>query len=155
VKLASDMAALETMSPAQLRAEWRRVYRTPAPEDFTPDLLRRGIAWRLQERVHGGLAAAVVRDLTRVARQLAKGSEPAEREPILKPGTRLVREWHGRSYHVLVLDDGVMFEERRYSSLSHVARAITGTSWSGPRFFGLKRRRKPPSVRKAEVAAHG
>lgn len=58
----------------------------------------------------------------------------------LKTGTRLVRSWNGKSYHVLVCDDGFEFNERHYTSLSHIAREITNAHWSGPRFFGLKKR---------------
>jgi hypothetical protein len=58
----------------------------------------------------------------------------------VKPGTHLARDWHGRTHHVLVTDDGFLYQERRYLSLSQVATAITGTKWSGPRFFGLKRK---------------
>jgi hypothetical protein len=60
-------------------------------------------------------------------------------ETSLRPGTRLSRDWHGRTYHVLVLEDGFLHQDRQYRSLSQIAAAITGTAWSGPRFFGLKR----------------
>ena len=59
--------------------------------------------------------------------------------PALSPGNQLVREWNGRIYRVLVLDDGFELDGRRYRSLSAVARHITGAAWSGPRFFGLKK----------------
>ena len=58
----------------------------------------------------------------------------------LKPGTRLIRRWHGNVHHVLILDEGLEHEGRRYQSLSQIARAITGAQWSGPRFFGLRPR---------------
>ena len=129
------------MSSAQLREEWQRVMRT-APPAFSPDLMERAIAYELQARRHGGLAPAVQRALDRVGRQLARtGKVSPSRETRLKPGTRLSRDWHGRTHHVLVMDEGYLFEERRYRSLSQVAAAITGTAWSGPRFFGLKPRK--------------
>lgn len=138
VPLADELAALVTMSPAQLRAEWRRVYRAPPP-DFTPDLLARGITYRLQERRHGGLTAATVRELDRLAAKLARGEVlPTASERQLKSGTRLVRQWNDNTYVVLVTDDGYVFDDRRFTSLSQIARAITGAHWSGPRFFGLK-----------------
>jgi hypothetical protein len=134
-KLDDQLTALASMSPAQLRAEWRRIYRDSAPA-IGHELLRRAIAHRLQEQVHGGLIPSVSRELDRMAKRLARdGTCGSDR--VLKPGTRLVREWHGRTNHVLVLDQGFQFEDRVYRSLSQVAHAITGAKWSGPRFFGL------------------
>lgn len=125
---------LATMSPAELRVEWRRVYRAPSPR-FTPDFLRRGIAYRLQEQVLGGLSKRAVRDLERTVANLAA---PKKSPKALKTGTRLVRSWHGVTHSVIVLEDGFVFEDKLYGSLSAIAEAITGTRWSGPRFFGLK-----------------
>ena len=136
--LADELAALTTMSPAQLRAEWRRVYRRLPPR-LTPDLLARGIAYRLQERRGGGLAPAIARQLDQIARRLAAGDDAAMK-PVtrLKPGTRLIRRWNGATYSVLVTDSGFTLGDRSFASLSHVAEAITGAHWSGPRFFGIK-----------------
>jgi len=137
--LADDLAALATMSPAQLRAEWRRVHKGAAPS-LPPDILRRGIAYRLQERLHGSLPTTVSRELDRIAAKLAKGLLTAGSDANrLKPGMRLVRSWQGRTYTVLVSDDGFILDDRCFSSLSQVAEAITGVHWSGPRFFGLGR----------------
>lgn len=135
--LSEDLAALAVMSPAQLRAEWRRVYRG-APPPLTPDLMLRGIAYRLQERVHGGVPAKTVRAICRLAERAERdAADPVVRVQV-KPGTRLVRSWNGTTYSVLVTDEGFMLGEQRFTSLSHVARAITGAHWSGPRFFGVK-----------------
>jgi hypothetical protein len=144
MRLEEEMARLASLSPAQLRAEWRRVHRGQAvPAGLSSDLVARAIAWRLQEKVHGGMATARVRELERLAKQLDRTGElDLEREISLKPGTRLVRDWQGRTYRVLVVEDGYLFEERRYGSLTPIAKAITGAAWSGPRFFGLKRARK-------------
>ena len=144
--LEAELAALRAMSTAQLRAEWQRVLRKPAPA-ISPDLLERGIAYELQARRHGGLPPSTRRELTRLARQLARGNAIApSRGTVLKPGTRLSRDWHGRTHHVLVTEDGFLFEDRRYRSLSQVAAAITGATWSGPRFFGLKQRSRAGEV---------
>jgi len=139
--LEDQLAALTTMSSAQLRAEWMRVHKTTAPP-LTADLLARGIAWRLQEQGHGGFTSATARELQRLKRQLdASGSVSVNAyEGRIKPGTRLVRDWGGISHHVLVLENGYDYRERRYASLSQIARDITGAHWSGPRFFGLRRR---------------
>ncbi|MCW3848106.1 DUF2924 domain-containing protein [Sphingomonas sp. LB-2] len=138
--LGNRLAALATMRAAELRAEWERVYRAPAPP-LTGDLLRRGIAWRLQERVHGGLPTSVARELRRLKRQYERSGTVSinVHDGRIKPGTRLVREWGGASHHVLVLESGYQYRDRRYLSLSQIARDITGAHWSGPRFFGLKR----------------
>lgn len=141
MSLADKLARLETMSLAQLRAAWRDEWRIPAPA-IGPDLLRRGIAWRMQVRVHGGLPTAAGKAIDRARIQLERtGDVGSSRSISLKPGTRLVREWRGVTHHVLVLDDGFEHEGRRYSSLSHIVRAITGTNWSGPLFFGLRKRK--------------
>lgn len=134
-KLDEQLEGLATMSPAQLRAEWRRIYKESVPT-IGAELMRRAIAHGLQERVHGGLAPAVSRELDRIAKRLARDGSCGN-DRTLKPGTRLVREWHGRTHHVLVLDQGFQFEARAYRSLSQIAQAITGAKWSGPRFFGL------------------
>lgn len=135
-----QLAELHGMTPAQLRAKWRDCWRKPAP-DIGPDLLRRGIAWKLQSRVHGDLPSHVKRELERAAERIRRGERLIRsNRRSLKPGTRLVRQWHGRVHHVLVLDEGYEYEARRFSSLTQIAVAITGTHWSGPIFFGLKKR---------------
>ena len=138
--LEKHLTELSTMRPAQLRSLWRDTYRSPAP-DIGPDLLRRGIAHRLQERVHGSLTGATKREIERLRKRVERTGKTGHMHAIsLKTGTRLVRSWNGKSYHVLVCDDGFEFEGRHYDSLSHIAREITGAHWSGTRFFGLKKR---------------
>lgn len=131
--VAAAIDRLATMSPTDLRAEWRRVYRAPSPR-LPADLLRRGIAYRLQEQVLGGLSKRAIRDLERTA----AGFNKPKKQKALTPGTRLVRSWHGTTHSVLVIDNGFIFEDRHYGSLSAIAETITGTRWSGPKFFGLK-----------------
>jgi hypothetical protein len=139
--LEQQLAELSGMSPAQLRAKWRECWRKPAP-DIGPDLLRRGIAWKIQSRVYGDLPTHIKRELERAAESLRRGEELlSARGRSLKPGTRLVRSWRGKVHRVLVLDDGYEYDDRRFSSLTQVATAITGTHWSGPSFFGLKKRK--------------
>lgn len=151
--LTENLAALATMSPAQLRAEWRRVYRTSPPR-LTPDLLARGIAYRLQERAQGGLTPSTARQLDRMAQRLQRGDALSSKTDLrLKPGTRLVRSWNGTTYNVLVTDDGFILGDRNFTSLSHVAEAITGAHWSGPRFFGLKAGRATAAAAAAMAAS--
>ncbi len=140
-KLDEKLAGLATMSPPQLREEWQSSFGEGAP-DFPASMLRRVIAYRLQEVVLGGLPASALRMLDIIA----DGVTPLPDAPIrLKPGSRLLREWNGKIHTVMVDDDGFSFDGRRFASLSHIAREITGSHWSGPRFFGLKRRPSPPS----------
>jgi len=138
-RLEEYVAGLATLSPAQLRAEWRRVHKGQMmPDGLGRDLATRALAWRAQERVQGGLLPADRRELVRLAKQLGDTGEIELAAPIsLKPGTKLVRRWHERLYQVLVLDEGFQFENRHYRSLTPIAREITGAAWSGPRFFGL------------------
>jgi len=131
-----ELARLLTMKPAELRSRWREVYRNVAP-DIGPDLLRRGIAYRLQERGQGSLTSSTRRDIERQIKRLGKDDGGAGSAPSLKPGTRLVRSWRGKMHQVLVLEDGFEFDGRRYASLTQIASDITGAHWSGPRFFGL------------------
>ena len=137
--LVDRLAALAAMSPAALRAEWGRVHRAPAP-DLTPDLLARGLAHRLQERALGKVPAALGRELDRLAREYVRSGELTPRGTGLKPGTQLVRDWGGEAHHVLITEHGFTYRDRRYASLSRIAREITGVPWSGPRFFGLRAR---------------
>lgn len=144
--LDEELAALAKMSSAQLREEWQRVFGKPAPA-FSPDLLELALGYELQAQRFGDLPMPVRRKIERLARDYARTGEVAAREPTIRPGTRLSRDWHGRTHHVLAVEDGFLFEQRRYSSLSQVASAITGTRWSGPRFFGLTTRSKPVEAR--------
>ena len=90
------------------------------------------------------MPVVVARELNRLARRIERTGSIEQGDQIsLKPGTRLVREWGGRTCPVLVCEEGFLFEDHHFGSLSHVAREITGTNWSGPRFFGLKKRRPP------------
>ncbi len=142
--LAAKLVALADLDTAGLRREWRRLYRSHPPLHIRRDLLVLAIAWKLQERVHGGLTPAQKRKLAGITEELKKGgnlsSGPAIR---LKLGSRLVREWRGETHTVLVLEDGFEWNGKRRRSLSAIAREITGTRWSGPLFFGLKPRPMP------------
>jgi hypothetical protein len=140
-RLREALARLPTASRADLRGQWHRLYRTETPARLGRELLIAAIAYRLQEEVLGGLKPASQRHLRNIAEQVRGGQDSSlAAAPRLKPGTRLLREWQGRTHQVLVSDDGFVWQQARYRSLSQIARAITGTSWSGPVFFGLKPR---------------
>jgi hypothetical protein len=134
-KLDDDLAALAELPPAQLRERWEALEGSPAPALGAP-LLRRLLAQGLQERRHGGLPASVRRELLRIASG-EPGPAPARPRPQLTVGTRLVREWNGRTITVEVSDSGFVHAGRNWRSLSEIARHVTGAHWSGPRFFGL------------------
>ncbi|MGJ0533723.1 DUF2924 domain-containing protein [Methylocystis sp.] len=139
------LESLSTLTLFELRGEWRRLHRMSPPMRLSRDLLLRGILYKLQERAFGGLAKAVARKLEQGGVASSDQAEPRIAPPIaLKPGTRLVREWRGETHVALIQADGVEWRGRRYPSLSVVAREITGAHWSGPRFFGLRRRRSVP-----------
>lgn len=140
-RIEDELAALQLMPLVQLRAEWHAVFRSPAPA-IGPDLMRRALAWKKQARIYGGLPSSVRRSIDIALKQIEKNGRVTADNPRLKPGTRLVRRWHGKAFNVLVLEDGFECEGRRYESLSQIARAITGAQWSGPRFFGLRRGRE-------------
>jgi hypothetical protein len=131
------LAILPTLGLSDLRLEWRRLYRADPPR-LSRDIMMRAIAYRLQEIAHGGRSKATQRRLATLSGEFdASGAIAAPPSPRIKPGSRLVREWHGRTHTVSVTDDGFTFEGKPYRSLTQIARDITGARWSGPRFFGL------------------
>jgi hypothetical protein len=135
--------ALEALTTADLRIEWRRLYRTTPPTRLSRDLLLRGVAYKVQEQAHGGLSLGIERQLrSRSEGADHRGGSAAALAITLKPGTKLVREWHGHAHTVSVLDDGFEYQEERYPSLTRIARRITGVHWSGPLFFGISKRRR-------------
>jgi hypothetical protein len=133
------LARLPKLGLRELRQQWRVLYKAEASPNLSRELLLRAVAYRMQEVVLGGLRPQRQRQLRQFAQQLNDSQEGrVRRRPELKPGTRLVREWQGRTYEVLVLDDGLSWQGTSYRSLSALAKKITGTAWSGPLFFGLK-----------------
>lgn len=125
-RLEKDLAALAAMSPAQLRARWEAMGADPAPSVPTPRL-RRLLAQRVQEKRHGSLPLLVARELERVAASGASAVPEAVRRKVeLTPGTRLLREWNGRTIAVEVREDGFVWDHRLYRSLSEIAREVTG-----------------------------
>ena len=135
----AELAKLPTMPIANLRFRYRELFRADPPKALGPDLLRRSIAQRIQERAYGGLS----QDTNRLLRQLVKAvrSKPNGKLELprrIKAGSELVRTWRGTTYRVRVVADGFAFEGGTYASLSEIATKIAGTRWNGPRFFGLR-----------------
>jgi hypothetical protein len=132
-KLNNELAALATMSSAQLREKWQRVTGGAIPK-VSPSLLRLALGYELQAKALGGLSRSTQQKLNQLAAAKTRTST-------IQPGMRLVREWNGAVHVVMIGEDGIIrWNEREWRSLSEVARAITGTRWSGPAFFGLKKR---------------
>ena len=141
IDIAKALVRLSELTIFELRGEWRRLHRMPPPMRLSRDLLTRGISYKLQERAYGGLSKAAARKLEQAAAGPAsRGAAKPTPSVSLRPGTRLVREWHGVTHTALIHADGIEWRGQRYRSLSVVARKITGARWSGPRFFGLRRR---------------
>jgi hypothetical protein len=137
--LAHEIAALRQATLADLTERWRALYCTEPPRRISRDLLVRALAYRMQEKALGGLKPSTRRLLAKVAAAAsAHRSMRVAPQPTLKPGTVLLREWHGTQHQVIVREDGIVLRGKPYESLSEVAYRITGTKWSGPRCSGLK-----------------
>jgi hypothetical protein len=138
--LEKRLAQIPQLDMEALRATWAEIYGRPAPKFMSRRLLELAAAYNAQAKVYGGLKPATRRKLLQIAS--ARTGSPADATPrkpraALAPGSRLVREWQGRTHMVEALEDGFLYGGRRYRSLSEIARVITGARWSGPRFFGL------------------
>jgi hypothetical protein len=130
----APVAAVRGMARRDLTEQWKRLYGTPPPPNAARCLIELAVAYRLQSDTQGDLKSGPRRQLIHIAQ-----GEESSPSLAARPGTILVREWHGVSYTVTVLDKGVMFDGRLYRSLTEVAEVITGNHWSGPVFFGLKK----------------
>lgn len=137
-----DIDVLPVLSTAELHACWERLEGTKPP-NIPIGLLRLLYAQRIREHAYGGIPAWVLAEFDRV---LVESRKPREKKRVdsvrrsLSVGTRLVREWNGKTISVEVREEGYLYADRIYGSLSEIARVVTGAHWSGPRFFGIKRR---------------
>jgi hypothetical protein len=152
----ADLDRLATMPIVQLRLRYREVFRSDPPKAFGPDLLRRSIAHRIQEKAYGGLSRPAQRLLDQMMKAYAaKPNGKIVLPRRIKPGSVLVREWKGKSHRVMVLADGFAYGGETYSNLSEIAVLITGTRWNGPRFFGLRSKAEESSVPAPPDRSHG
>jgi hypothetical protein len=140
--IAREVANIFALDSPVLRQKWAELFSEEPPPLLGRSMMIRAIAYCLQERAFGGLKPSTLRALDRAveAHRTPAATSAATRRA--SPGTVLIREWRGVAHRVTVLDNDVLYRGRRYKSLSEVARAITGSRWSGPLFFGLKRRAK-------------
>lgn len=140
------LASLKSCSMSELKQQWRALYHCEPPIRISRELLTRALAYRIQEQFYRGLKPSTRRLLMCLADDARSGRllkpEPAAGA---QAGTVLMREWHGLTHEVRVLDRGVLYQRKRYRSLSEVARVITGAHWNGPQFFGLRGKRRKAS----------
>ncbi len=134
------LAAMKTMSVKELKAEWSKLMGSEAPNNSSQFMIQR-LSYRIQELAFGGMSKPLVRTLDALAdeyegKKVRKSVIADPRNPII--GTRLIREWNGTEHTVTVLKDGFDWQGQRFKSLSAIAKTITGTSWNGYRFFGLR-----------------
>lgn len=129
--ITDDLAALPTTTFDELRARFRRLYRRAAPACLSRELIARLVAHRLQEQHFGKLDQELSRHLGR----LGRGNIAHRR---IKTGSVLVREHNGVTHEVVIVPEGFLWKGETHGSLSMIAKRITGTSWNGPRFFGLR-----------------
>ena len=138
--LAEELACLPGFPRKALVERWEKTYGRSPPKGISRRLLEYAAAYDLQSKVFGGLKPPTKRKLSKIGNSQAKGrskSSQSDQRKTVSAGSRLIREWHGRTYTVDVQESGFTYDGEQYASLSQVARAITGARWSGPRFFGL------------------
>ena len=137
----AQVAALPDKSTDELKAMWGDLFGSKLPP-YNRSFLVNRLAYRIQELAFGGLNESVEKRLETMSRDPAYADPAKTRGRVINrpiAGTRLIREWQGVEHHVTVLDDGFEYQGCKYKSLSVIARTITGTRWSGPVFFGLKK----------------
>jgi hypothetical protein len=147
--ISRKLASLESSPIKVLKQQWLALYGSEPPRHVSRELLTRAVAYRIQEQARGGLKASTRRLLVRLGND-ARDKQPLKFEPVTaaSAGTVLVRDWHCTAHEVRVLDRGVLYKRKRYRSLTEVAKLITGAHWNGPRFFGLRSKRR-------QEASHG
>ena len=134
-----ELADIAMWDRAQCAAEWLKLTGTVAGRHLSVTFLRKALAFEVQCKALGGHGAAVKQQLRSQATSSIRNDAATTANPMLTPGTQLVREWNGRIYRVLVTDDGFEMDGLPYRSLNAIAKRITGAGWSGPRFFGLNK----------------
>lgn len=137
--LENQLKHLETLNLGQLRDEWIKTSTKPIPKIRSAQFLRYLIAWKLQERVYGGLSYKARRQLKDLAVKYREDPGYCPSPSLkFKAGTVLTRHWNGKRHDAMVLEDCYQYEGQKFGSLSEIATHITGSRWSGPVFFGLK-----------------
>ena len=137
--ISAVLAELPKANSKRLREFWLEHLGTPASLKLRPSMMRPVLAYKIQEHAYGGLRPETQRQLRSVLESLKPGSRKAgEASSRFKAGTRIVREWKGKTHEVTITSDGYRYDGETYQSLSPIANLITGSRWSGPAFFGTK-----------------
>jgi Protein of unknown function (DUF2924) len=145
--LEAQLSRLPCLETGELRKLWCDLFENPPHPKLRRELLIPILAYRLQDKALGGLKPSTARRLRAIADELASGKKSSGCSQIApRPGTRMVRQWQGKLHEVITLESGFTYDGEKFRSLSEIARAITGTRWSGPAFFGLKNRRTPEAA---------
>ena len=136
-----QLSRLHEMETGNLRDLWRDLIGNLPHRKLRRELLIPILGYRIQEKAFGVLKPSIARRLQSVAGDIGAGKRPSGGNAVgPRPGTRMVRQWQGKLHEVVTLESGFMYDGQKYRSLSEIARAVTGTRWSGPAFFGLKKR---------------
>lgn len=134
------MDAVQQLSNAELKEKWQEWFNTPLPAYASRVFMLGHISWQMQVKVHGGLPRKAKSQMKKLMQHLREGKELVpERTLIIKPGTKLLREYQGKKHEVITTDQGFLYQGKTYGSLSMIAREITGTRWNGKLFFGIKK----------------
>jgi hypothetical protein len=139
VDIPGEIGQLHALSRKQLQILWQKLYGRALPLGIRREIVIPFLAYKIQERAHGGLKPWTRSEVRRIARGLERraGSAEPRAQRRIKPGTRLIRQWRGETHEVALGESGFEYRGAGYRSLSEIARKITGTRWSGPAFFGL------------------
>lgn len=155
--ITGQVNALQNLAREELTISWRKAHGSEPPKSMRHDLLVRSAAWHLQAKHFGGLSPSTRRALKAAMAEVEKVMAPQALASIstsaaadtvsattagrnrrsVAPGARLLRDWNGKTHIVDVIENGFVFQAKVYTSLTAIARQITGAHWSGPRFFGL------------------
>lgn len=146
-EISAKLQELPHLRTSKLRVLWQELFAKPVHQKLRRDLMIPILAYRIQEKAYGGLKPSTRKRLQKLAAELETNPkarlQPSRR---LKTGIKLIRQWQGETHEVLVVDRGFNYRNKRYASLSEIARQITGTHWSDPLFFGLKQPRDARSI---------
>ncbi len=145
-KCIEELQRLHSISRSELQELWQELFGKPPHPKLRRQLLVPILAYRIQEKAQGGLKASTRAYLNQLSLQ-PNGKDKARQQQRIKPGTRLLRQWHGKNHEVAVTEQSYRYGNREYKTLSEIACLITGTRWSGPLFFGLRERSRPEGVR--------
>src|SRR6185437_11568585 len=146
-KLEAEIRRLPDLSLEELRSRWKALFGHPAPRSLRRRFLVRAVGYQMQVEAYGGLSTSTKKRLRAIASAVRQGNPDAAGIRTIRPGTQMLRQWRDQTHTVTALTDGFEWDGKTYKSLSAIAKQITGTSWNGYAFFGIKR--SPPGNKNA------